>query len=476
MTSPLGEYIHREFKHYLEYGTNRVQSKEKSNDILSAYTAQKEAQKNKLEALNKSINEETLQELKNRITKEKIDIATEAAGTVNQKQLDNYQESLGLLLKNLNKSLNNKNGLAILGQEILGSKKISIDSFDASKINIEELIELRNRIYKQIYDINKRYSKGVPIERAIIQSLNNNFNDFMKKVGFIENNLFVLKSSSSSKVGKQTLKAIKEIISSISISSAYKATFNGKFGENVVALTDDTCNNLTKTTVNKALKNNIKGADRTSFQVTEEQVTSLVAKEYKEIFNNNIYQVHASQDKIDVSVKINNSPLNISVKAYTPKGNILTPHLQDVDLFYSLIATQQNFGTHWLNLHSLKLNNKFIDEKKEYDNELLKQLKYEALASGNLLKRGPQAADTFVAIDVKNGRVYANSIFNILNDSNSGIFNFRPSIFSDKFIFTNINSIENTKDISAERRIALILGELRKTKIAVSLKCKLDPK
>ena len=90
MTSPLGEYIHREFKHYLAYGTDRVQSKKKSNDIVSAYTAQKEAQKNKLEALNKSINEGTLQELKNRITKEKIDIATEAAGTVNQQQLYYY--------------------------------------------------------------------------------------------------------------------------------------------------------------------------------------------------------------------------------------------------------------------------------------------------------------------------------------------------------------------------------------------------
>ena len=476
MTSPLGEYIHREFKHYFEYGTNRIQSKKKENDIVSAYNAQKEVQKNKLKALDKSIKEETLQELKNRITTEKINIATEAAGPIDQQQLDNYQESLGLFLKNLNKSLNNKNGLSILGQEILGNKKISIDSFDASKINIEELIKLRNIIYNQIYYINKRYSNGVPIERPVVQSLNNNFNEFMKKVGFIENNLFILKNSSSSKIEKQTLKAIKEILSSISISSAYKATFNGKFGENVVALTDDTCNNLAKATVNKALKNNIKGADRSSFQVTEEQVSSLVAKEYKEIFNNNIYQAHASQDKIDVSVKINNSPLNISVKAYTPKGNMLTPHLQDIDLFYSLIATQKNFGTHWLNLHSLKLENQYATKKEEYDNELLEQLKYEALATGNLLKKGPQAADTFIAIDVKNGRVYANSIFNILNDSNVGIFNFRPSISSDNFIFTHINSIENTKDISAERRIALILGELRKTKIAVSLKCKLDPK
>jgi hypothetical protein len=39
------------------------------------------------------------------------------------------------------------------------------------------------------------------------------------------------------------------------------------------------------------------------------------------------------------------------------------------------------------------------------DTELNKHIAYIALSSGNLLKKGTTPADTFVVIDVENGRV-----------------------------------------------------------------------
>lgn len=48
------------------------------------------------------------------------------------------------------------------------------------------------------------------------------------------------------------------------------------------------------------------------------------------------------------------------------------------------------------------------------DAALKKHIQYEALAAGNLLKKGNAVADTFIVIDAVNGRVYTQSIKEIL--------------------------------------------------------------
>lgn len=54
-----------------------------------------------------------------------------------------------------------------------------------------------------------------------------------------------------------------------------------------------------------------------------------------------------------------------------------------------------------------------IDSSKA-DEEFNKQIQYEALAAGNLLKKGAKIADSFVSIDATKGRVLVQTTKDIL--------------------------------------------------------------
>jgi hypothetical protein len=124
----------------------------------------------------------------------------------------------------------------------------------------------------------------------------------------------------------------------------------------------------------------------------------------------NLYQIKGSQDKVDASITINGMPVDASAKAYTTYGNTINPHLQDVKLLTALAATAGQFGNHWLNMHALGLDTDSVDA------EFTKQIQYEALVAGNLLKRGAGVADTFVAIDATKGRVSVMSTRDMLEE------------------------------------------------------------
>lgn len=59
-------------------------------------------------------------------------------------------------------------------------------------------------------------------------------------------------------------------------------------------------------------------------------------------------------------------------------------------------------------MHALGINNNKADD------EFTKQIQYEALASGNLLKKGAKVADSFVSIDATKGRVLVQTTKDIL--------------------------------------------------------------
>jgi hypothetical protein len=94
--------------------------------------------------------------------------------------------------------------------------------------------------------------------------------------------------------------------------------------------------------------------------------------------------------------------------------------LQDVDLYPTLIflnsqiAGLENFGNHWLNMHSAyKIAGSirtYDDPGKENLDEILKkEVAYEALCSGNPFKTGVDSANVFVHINRATGKVYVKS-------------------------------------------------------------------
>ena len=189
-----------------------------------------------------------------------------------------------------------------------------------------------------------------------------------------------------------------------------KAALHGTYGEVLVNMVSDTA----KVKAGKAAIEEMKqvlqesGGHRTEFQIDESMITRSVQETFLEDTGINLYQLRATQDKVDASITVKGYDIDASVKAYTPKGNVITAHLQDVSLITSLITTEEQFGNHWLNLHASRM------PSAEMDAALKKHIQYEALAAGNLLKKGSAVADTFIVIDAVNGRVYTQSIKEIL--------------------------------------------------------------
>lgn len=168
----------------------------------------------------------------------------------------------------------------------------------------------------------------------------------------------------------------------------------------------------------------------------------------------NLYQVKGSQDKVDASIIINGMPIDASAKAYSTYGNTINPHLQDVNLLTALASTAGQFGNHWLNMHALNLPSDSADE------EFTKQIQYEALVAGNLLKKGAGIADTFVAIDATKGRVVTKTTKEML-ENGSDFFTISPN---PKDII-----IKNEWDeVSWMRRIVDILMDIHKHQFSVS--------
>ena len=135
--------------------------------------------------------------------------------------------------------------------------------------------------------------------------------------------------------------------------------------------------------------------------------------------------------------------------------------MQDVSLLSTLVATQLQFANHWISLHSYGTSNDSMDEA------LSEQIMYEALSSGNLLKQDASVADTFVAIDTINGRIYAQSAYDILTNGKKN-FTLNPTINS---IVIDSNKTVN----SIEQRIANIIMSIHQIKISVRYKTALNP-
>jgi hypothetical protein len=451
--SAIGNYIHLNFKNYQQYGT--AQYGESPQYFINSYNAQKAKNQQQIQVLkNRDISQATLEELKRRVANESNQ---NEARQLAQLQL-NYSQAENDFSTNTKAKILSEVGKNIGKVTYLTNKNIISDN---SLVKIEEAIKYRNRLYDNIDSLNKDMEnpnhKFKDLEGRI-QTIINNFDGFFNSLGISTiygnlSSLFKIKADSN------TLTALKAFVQTISLNEANKATFNGVYGETLVNMADDVAQNLGQKELINYTKEALKtGAITSTFQIDE----TMISKEVQQIFQQdtgiNLYQIRSSQNKVDASITIKNQKVEASVKAYTPKGNILTPHLQDVSLISSLVTTENQFGNHWLNLHMQSAKN--MSSNTSDADEILKQhIAYEALAAGNLLKTDATIADTFVAIDVVKGRVYVQRISDILSNDFSS-FIFKPVLQSLTF--------ENNRADTWEQRISNILQQIHQNKISVS--------
>lgn len=448
MESALGNYIHKNVNNYIEYGAAKT-GEISCQSLITSYRAQKVQNDERINALKNTENDSLIEKIGNYIRIETVKSTATGESIYNKDFLQITDDIMLKFLKNCGDYTQNKKAQQI--------------QFQSTKGTIQKLIDKQKEIYKQIEEINKNSLNS----QKSVNKLLKKFEEF-KELALYDKQLYDTQMNTIiANKNMSTTDQIKQIMKQIVIKEIDDTTLKGAFGEHLFSTI---ANKITKSKDDalKELTAKVVGEQTSSFQVTTRQVP----ENFSLRLNNTFYQSHSSQNKIDVSITVNdNTKLGASVKTYTSKGNIIRAHLQDVNLLYNLLATASQFGNHWINLHSLgRINSQILGiKRKDVDLELKKQIIYEALTSGNLLKEKASAADIFVAIDIKTGRVYYNSTYNILNNMINK-FNISPKI--ETLNFRKINQ-GNYKD--ANQRISALLAKIHQTKLKVVFNIPLDP-
>ena len=441
--SAIGDYIHLHTANYLKYGISKRGFGE-GPSVVQVYTEQKNINQNRINKL-PEIDKSTIDILNARV-KQNLPEGRDGAEERVSEELSKRKfsdEFKNKLLTDINGNVDKAGLSGMVGQLPFNNALVNIEAAKAAKRRIDENIN--------------RLNSGKSAETTP-QTLVNNFNDYFKALGSCLPETYL---DNIAKIqNRDIFTALQSVIREMSFVEAHKATINGQWGEKTVAM----CGDVSVSQALQAVNGVIKGSDVSSFQLNESIIPKIVGQKFEQDTGINLFRAHASQDKVDVQIVVNKQPLNVSVKAYSARGNTIRAHLQDVALLTSLATTTTGFANHWLNLHCASVA---LPGTASLDKVLEEHIKYEALVSGNLLKKGASKADTFVAIDTLKGRVYSASTKDILTGKASSNFYLRPNIGT---LHIGGNDFANTW----EARISKILQSVHATKISVILNVRLN--
>ncbi len=260
---------------------------------------------------------------------------------------------------------------------------------------------------------------------------------------------------------------------------------SGRFGEMMVAICDDFCADLAENTTDEAIRRaafqsinqNVVGDISTGGNINKKLVSTGYGLLGTSSDNENQYVITTTKNKVDVQIKIKDEQIFANVKTRASLDKTNRDVLQDVDLYPTLIflnsqiAGLENFGNHWLNMHSAyKIAGSirtYDDPGKENLDEILKkEVAYEALCSGNPFKTGVDSANVFVHINRATGKVYVKSAKQLLQavgraDSRIGGL---QKISTVRY--------QNIKQNEIWQRLNDILRQVHETKITVALNVK----
>lgn len=451
--SAIGDYIHLHAANYLTYGTFRRGQEE--NSWVDSYNAQMQINKSRINALvanNAEINS-TLDRLKEIIKDESLN--TENAG---RQQLEKkWQEDANQAVQECQNYIINQMSNTIINKSAI-KKNIKESSDQTDYKNLMKAVQVRNNIYKKIEQINKN-DNAIP--QSTITQLLNLFDEFFALLG-MKSFRNIYKGSLSN---RNTLNQLYSMLRNMQINKFQLATFNGELGEYIIASCGNIALKEAGQAINDSLTSLIKGDEKSSFSLDESLLPKKIQEELVRISDGqyNLYRIQNTQNKVDVEIQFNDMNLGISVKNYKRRRKSKGAHLQDISLIYQLAAAAENFGNHWLNIHSLDIE----PGRNQMDDALTQSIRYEALVSGNLMKGASASlANVFIALDAQNGSVITKTSYDILTQPGElSNFIIKPLVSS-----INLSSANIFVEESYEARIANILNALRRYKIAVNYK------
>lgn len=436
--SAIGDYIHYSVSNYFTYGVSKKGEK-------SYFTTPSNFLENRVSKI-KTVSTETLDELKKRLEENSL------TNVKNDEKKNN--SDMQLKINELYKIIAEHTETGALGRFVGSSKnswaytgyykKLKEKSLSAEEINYLKI--MYNFLNNEIDKINKKGMASVDEIDSIVSTYQNIFNG---KLGKKYNNKISI-------LGK-----IQDELQNMSLNAVYSHVA-GEFGEGLVALCADEIEKTSIKKVSEVLKKSMVGKKTSEITLNKELISQDLSSYFKTDKTGNQYYFGKSQNKVDVKIQVNSENVLASVKNYynpTKTGVTLQSY---TNLFISLafLENQQKFGTHWLNMHAGVLKGK---DRQEADEILKQEMAFEALVSGNPLKKGLDNANVFVLLDRKNGRAIVKSTKDIL------IKEFDSITFSPKI--ENI-ILENRKGLTASERISKILISAHQKNIKVGLQIK----
>lgn len=462
--SALGEYIHLRYKNYNRYGITRTDPQGKpalnySADIID----------NRLKDEN-MVSENALNILKMRLkanTSDNINQDNKEWAIQQQKLINEVYTLLQERVSDgkvtgIHKVINIAAGQ---GWTTRNKQKMKLPTTQnwASTLSIQELDSRKDKaqaLISQIQSLITEINKGAqPQSQKNLQTLIQLYEQYTHLSG---------DSLTDSTIGGIE-KAIGEHVYKNSATA-----IGGHFGEMLVALCDDSCATLAEDAVAEYLEKAVKGQERTQVTFSKDLVRGAKRDEFflnTSTEDGTKYTLGSTQNKVDVYIQINDEDIFANVKSYAVlAGETPRAKLQNVNLFYSLVflnswESYQDFGNHWLNLHTAntKRLNGPQSNRAELDEILKKEIAIEAFSTGNPLKQNVSHANVFVFINRATGDVYVKNIKTILKDDFDNI----RGLDSISNIY-----LKNKKEDRVQDRIYNILNELHQKKIEVAYNIK----
>lgn len=335
--SAIGDYVHFHKTNYIRYGT-AFRGRD-HQPFTKSYKAQKAKNLARINSI-QDVPSPILKELEQRIANE----STQQEAKQIAEGILNFNNSLNNITKDLEEKLLSEVPAKFSSDSGIRIVKSKIQT-DDMMVNIEEAKKARARFYKNIETINKNTQRGKKVQTSTLQTLLKNASDFFNYLGIVNKQLDFIKYRNLENMN--TIAALRNMIELVSLSEMRKSTLNGVYGEVLTNMVSDNLKSLVGDALITEVKDKIKtGTHRTEFYLDSSMIKPWAQQEYYEKTKINLYKIKSSQDKVDASIIINDYPMDASAKAYSTKGNTITPHLQDVNLLYALASTADQFGNH----------------------------------------------------------------------------------------------------------------------------------
>lgn len=445
--SALGDYVHLYYKNYQKYGTTK--DSPKNNETLN-FSA---IMQNRLNSI-REISSTALALLASRLAANSYNSVEREKMAWTTKQQELIDEVWALLYERVQTigDLNSVLKLSSGGHQFRTGKKgetvsfVSLSSFAPSSQTVlkdrrKKASQKRNEIQTLIENINKNQ----PASEEQINRLVHLFEEYSHlSVG----------AESESVIG-----SIEKRMGQLKYASAFRS-IQGQLGEMLVAICDDRANELGAEAVASLIQQTVKGDERTKISFDKDLIVGKPQfLSYKD--DSHEYYIGQSQNKVDVQIKVKDEDVFASVKKYQVRlGNQPRSHLQDVNLFSTITFLNQfnDFGNHWLNLRAAKGSPS--DAASELDTIVKQEVAFQALASGNPLKKGTSFANVFIFIDSISGNIYVKSVKRLLQNLNA---------FSGLQKIDTVLLKNQWEQSGPEERITSILQQLHKCFLSISI-------